>query len=123
MDYLINYDKDVNLLKFTSPNSSPLKVEYSGDVEIEVKGELNFVTKNNLMSFDSINSKIWLNSRMARSLRDTDRLESDEDIEIKKLNDQYTDEIHNIIPLLINRIYELEDRILQLENNKIPVIE
>lgn len=117
---LIQYDKDINLLKITSPNNMPLKVEFSGDIELQINGEFNLLTIDNNICLDSLNSKIYLNSQRCKSIRDKN---IDEFPEIKKLKTDYLSEIESVIPLLLDRIYDLETRIIELEKKEIPVIE
>ena len=115
---LIQYDKDLNLLKVSAPDNLPLKVEFSGDIELQINGEFNLLTVNNDICLDSLNSKIYLNSQRCKSIRDKN-ITILETPEIKKITNDYLSEINNLIPLLLDRIYGLEERISKLERKRV----
>lgn len=58
------YNKKENQLIIN--NELNVGVKIKGDLTIYVDGELNLITKNHKMCLDSINSKIYLNSKAGK---------------------------------------------------------
>jgi len=111
---IIKYDEELNTIKIISNNLNPLRIEYCGDIELQVNGEFNLLTKDNIMCFDSLNSKIFLNSLMCKSIRSQQPNEIDT---VDTPIDQNKIDNSNIIALLADRIYELQERIVELEKS------
>jgi type VI protein secretion system component Hcp len=110
-NHILDYNKDVNLLTISSSNTLPLKIEYNGNIELQVNGQFNLSTINNPINIDSFNSNIFLNSSIKEVIipKNTENTE---------LTLTYTPEINNLVSLLLTRVSELETRIKNLENKK-----
>lgn len=56
--------KDVNIIR----NGNNTIVEITGNISVIINGELEIITKDNKICFDSLNSELHLNSRVGRIL-------------------------------------------------------
>lgn len=110
-NHIIDYNKDVNLLTISSSNTSPLKIEYNGTIELQINGQFNLSTVNNPINIDSFNSKIFLNS----TIKD---INTNKNTENTELTLKYTSEVNNLVSSLLTKVSELETRIKNLENKK-----
>lgn len=96
----IYYDNNVNI-----------KIE--GNLILDVNGEIAFITHGEKICFDSINSQIYLNSRMSKPIKDLP--ESIKYRNLKKDNCN-SNTFEDIYTLLLNKIKLLELRVNELEN-------
>jgi len=66
------YSKENNQINLHC--SIPVKLYVEGDLTIQTKhGEMTFVSEGELISFDSVDSKIYFNSRASKFFNDDDK--------------------------------------------------
>lgn len=110
-NHILDYNKDINLLTISSSNTLPLKVEYTGDIELQINGKFNISTINAPINIDSFNSNIFLNSSI-------NPISINQNLKPVELTLNYTSEINNLVSSLLTKVSELETRIRNLENKK-----
>lgn len=91
-----------------------LRITLPADLSLVIEGELSVLTKSGLIAIDSINSKVWINSRMAETIRDDpESIEYRKSIESSEENDHQPG--HSCLENLEVHIANLESRIQFLE--------
>ena len=106
------YSIEWNGINFYIENvNGNLNVMFDSDIHIGINGEMGIVSTNNI-HFDTIGSKLYLNSRKSKSLKDLP-----ESIAYREKQDQFNKKQHLMMAeeheTLIQRIEDLE-RIVKL---------
>jgi hypothetical protein len=123
------YDNTNNEYVLNININKPIKIKLNNDILIENdkdlhfinKGELSLTTKDNNICIDTINSKLYFNSRKSKILKDTDeakiyltKLYFDQNKQIlNNINNQKNE--NNIINGMLNRINNLEKELKELK--------
>jgi len=109
----IDKNDDCLTINLTSILNKHLRIEYDGDIEFKINGEFSFLTTDNPINFDSLNSKIYLNSRKCKYIRDIDKTQKN--IEKKETNNNENDiNMYCIIQQLYENIL-----FLQMQNQQL----
>ena len=117
-EYILNIKLDKPIrIKF----NCDIIIENDKDLHILNRGELSLTTKDNNLCIDTINSKLYFNSRKSKILKDSDEAKS----YLTKLyfdhNKQISNNINNqknetdIIHEMLIRIIELENKLKELK--------
>lgn len=109
--------KDDNISIYRDNNKFVL--EYDGDLYIKINGEFGINTNNGSLCLDSINDKIFWNSRASKELKDTEEAIEyrKKRLSINKKKDLKQIPIHHKEMLeLKEKISKLEKRLNELEN-------
>lgn len=112
----INLDKPIRL-KF----NNDIIIENDKDLHFINKGELSLTTKDNNLCVDTINSKLYFNSRKSKLLKDSDeaktyltKLYFDHNKQIlNNINNQKNE--NNFMSEILNRINNLEKELKELK--------
>lgn len=121
---IIRYDRETNTIIIDNETqlniafSGPIRLVSNDDIEIETNGQFDVVTHGQTICLDSLQSRLFLNSRRSKHcMRKADRFEG----ATRKITDDKGSNRDRYDQLYVSQleelVYKLTDRVDKLENN------